>query len=246
MKQGKIILIILGGFLLISVFAVVSIFGLFFSNVDKMKEQAARDLKEAQRIAALPQINGVIVADNYATPFSQQPAALSLVRFGREITYIGTRFQRGGRKLPRWGYSHIQGIFANPGAQINVGGKSYPIDFRKLILTRQGNKKEERLGYYGETFNPDKWRPDGFDYYSLTKDKQKIVTEKAREKFKHNIQILPRFEGFDVYLDSYIKDSLENHRQIHRTIDVTEIIYHNGDTIAFKGKIVGDKIIPLF
>jgi hypothetical protein len=230
MKQGKIILLISGVFFFIAIVAIVSMFRMFWSNVDSIGQRMTARQTEAKRIADLPEIKGVVYAEKEViAPFSGKPAALVLLNGGYRIAYGDPHSKRG--LIYRWEYEPRFSVMPNS-AKIKIGNVFYDANFTIAILP-EIKKEDGKHGFEGFSFSPNHFF-------------EGII---SNNELKRYTKILYSLQGQNEDIDIYIKTVSEKRSyQTPSTFQgfmVRDVLFKNGDTIVLKGKLRGNKIIPL-
>ncbi len=235
-KQWKLFLIVSG-----SIFTVFLLFALFMGlfikkQISNMVEVGKSEGQEKQRIRELPDIYGVIVTNHVVTnPVSERILPMYAMRVGAEQKTSGARISGST------GYSHYQFpdcIIDYPSdTKLRINGRLYPIDFKRVILTKVGKLENEKRGIPLETFkivNTDHGYTsikDALDYDSYDSIR-KIMKSRVR-----------KLKGTHKIIDSYLA---ENKNYGVDILLLREYKFNVGDTLVFKGKIENNSVVPLF
>ncbi|WP_282032603.1 hypothetical protein [Winogradskyella eximia] len=231
---------------LIVIAIIVIVFSAFVLNfimtiagpINRLNNANKNDLYNIERIRKLPDLFGVIVTDETViNPVSKSSSSLYSLKVG------GKQKTSGGGSKGISGSSGFQEyifhdcIIGYPSdTKLLVDGKLYPINFKKAVLTKVGNKVEEKKGIIVkdyEIYNTT------YGYLSIGNSMNYEYYDSIRSVMKQRIKQL---KGRHKVIDLYLSD--KNHK-----VDILilrEYKFNAGDTIIFKGKIENNEIVPLF
>lgn len=235
-RQWKLFLIVSGSMLAIFLFFALFM-GLFIKKqINSMVEASKSDAQETQRIRELPDIYGVIVTDHVVTnPVSERELPMYAMRVGAEQKTSGARISGST------GYSHYQFpdcIIDYPyDTQLRIDGKLYPIDFKRVILTKVGKLEKEKRGIPIETF---KIVNTDHGYTSIKDALDYDTYDSIRKVMKSRVR---KLKGTHKIIDSYLA---ENKNYGVDILLLREYKFNVGDTLVFKGKIENNNVVPLF
>jgi hypothetical protein len=240
----KVVLFSCSGMLIIAIIAITGIFKLFTSSVDKMESARYAEIAEYKRITGLNTIKGVIVNNGpYVAPFSKDSVGLCLLQVGKKISYSNSHRHHTGRR-PKHRFALQFVVAPESGAAIKIGTTTYPVDFSHLLpaLSKQGKP----YGYKGMNFETDsKYTNTIADVVeAFGSDKAKMQDKK--EKYRANTEKLKSFYGVDEMIDRFVEHETMGKKSFRGHIQLVEILYKTGDSIAIKGKIENGRIIPLY
>jgi len=224
MKQALKILVIAGVVMVVlfgvAAFALLHRFKRDAAGIQEM--QAVRN-KEVERINALPELRGALVQGGLVrTPFSRRDVPAYALIQGRLLQLSGPS---GGRSSgpgdgPTYRYEDDVVLVGGPNLMISIAGTLYPFTPDSVILSGSTGH-----GMEGEEFRSN-------EVWTLF-DPEKKQDELAVRGLK----------GRSGLLDRYIA---KGGRVGDPEVDLQERLFSVGDTISFKGRIEGGRIVPLF
>ena len=214
---------------------------MFNSPMNAFFKQAEKEAKEKRRIQELPNLYGVIHTNGKVkNPVSENSASVIAIQLGCQQKLHGARTGLT-ENAERQGYSTTYFpdlIIDYPNnTQLYIKGKYYSIDFDKVIISKVGNQVTDKKGTLNEKIdivNTDHGyisMHDAFNYRSF---------DSIRKFMKIKVQ---KLKGRHPIIDAYLEEKRK------RPVDILllrEYQFNDGDTLIFKGRIVGDEVELLF
>jgi hypothetical protein len=244
----KVVLFSCSGMVIVAILVISGIVRFIFSATDTMEK--AREA-ERVRFESLNTIKGVVINNEfYTAPFSHDTVALCFLKIAQKVIYRGGGSRGGGRRIhtghgPKWKYDTQYIVVQNPGVQIKVGTETYPVDFTH-ILTTVSKTTNTPYGYSGATFDTDtKYASSLNDLYIALREDKKAWAEKEK-KYNQNVEKINALYGLDEKIDRFVDNEVKGKKTPFRHLQLNEILYKSGDSIAIKGEIKNGKIVPLY
>lgn len=237
MKKTWVIILIIIGSVITLIFTFLIGMGLFVGNqINKISEDNKTSYNEDQRIRELPDLYGVIVTDNMiVNPVSQRNTALYAFGVGAKQKTSGARIS-GSTGFSNYSFPDCPIDYPN-NTKLLIDDKLYPIDFKNVILTKVGKSIEEKKGISVEVF---KIANTTYGYISVEDALNRKAYDSLRVLMKSRIK---KLKGRHKIIDTYLADDKKYKVNI---LILREYNFNAGDTLIFKGKIEGNKIVPLF
>jgi len=234
------------GVLLFATIVVSIIWFVISTTFNKWEEHAADENRERERIANLNTLSGVVVNDiPYAAPFSKDTAALILLKVGLENSYTSRRgYPSSLKNSPKWVYDYKTMVIPSKNVKLKVGTITYHIDFKQVVYLE--NTSENMYAHDGGSYETDEYST--LEQSDIEDLKEKAYKEKdpSARTYLENRETLRKLYGFHTWADEYIEKNIFKKEFGYSNIILNELLFKNGDSISIKGKIVDNKIVPLF
>lgn len=196
----------------------------FKQDVSGIKEMQDERNAEVARIGELPELRGVLAANELLeAPFSHVKVAACLLVQGRLKEMSGPA---GGRSTgpgdgPRFDYEDDLVVLRSADLTISIDGTTYPFTLDSLILSWPKGSN----GMAGSTF-------ESASVLNLLDPRYEEAERRVRE-----------LKGSSGLIDRYLR---KEGRAGDPEVKLEEVLFSIGDTISFRGRIEGDRIVPLF
>ncbi|CAN1511917.1 hypothetical protein MCETHM1_00817 [Flavobacteriaceae bacterium] len=236
------------------------------TTIGLLEEQSKdNELAEAEknRFENLPLLKGVVLEENsILTPFSKVKVNVCFVNFGltnSHPTHMGgyKNNRRSSTRVYETEFSKISTIYKKNSVKLLIDKKIYILNSHEIILTNiysDQMDKGNKIGIWGETFstNEDYDKLLFLNKYKFYKQYSKTTLQQEKD-YLNKIKIFCSFRNENDHINCYYltrfhkKDIPE--KCSFATADryhLREYIFNEGDTISFKGKIVNNKIVPLY
>lgn len=238
MKKRYILLTIILGFFFICYIGYKFTSSLFQNSMNIVNADIEREIIEEKRIKELTEINGIIITDDFIiNPVTKNKTNFYSFQFTAKQRRI--RNSTGSFSRENFFYVNYPSFLIDypKKTKLLVKNKLYDIDFNKVIISQIGKYKKDKKGLLTqklEIFNTD------YNRFSLSELSNFDHLDSIRKEMKNRFR---KLKGKNEVIDHYLVEN--NVKPIHILL-VNEYNFNSGDTITFKGKIVNDKIIPLF
>jgi hypothetical protein len=226
MRQAVKILLISGLFIMVvgglGIYAMISKFSQDAEGIQQL--QLERD-KEVERINALPELHAVVVsAGQVRAPFSHVDVAAYALIQGQLVETSGPAGGRssGPSSGPKYDYDDDVIFMAAPDAVLSINGVPYSSLPDTITLLWSPN---DASGEQGEKF------------------RSNHVSTLFDPEYAEDIRAVEALEGRSGVVNSYV---VGRGQPGFRDILLEEVLFQVGDTIRFKGRIEGGRIVPLY
>ncbi|MBL7946107.1 MAG: hypothetical protein JNN32_08560 [Flavobacteriales bacterium] len=226
MRQAVKILLASGLFILVVgglvIYAMISKFNQDVGGIQQM--QLERN-NEVERINALPELHAVVVSGGrLRAPFSHVNVAAYALIQGQLVETSGPAGGRssGPSSGPKYDYDDDVIFMASPDMLVSIDGTTFTSLPDSITLLWAPN---DASGEQGEKFRS--------NHVSTLFDPQ----------YAEDIRAVKALEGRSAVVNSYVVG--RGHAGF-RDILLEEVLFQVGDTIRFKGRIEGGRIVPLY